>query len=245
MNRRVVDVAPGVLRIEQRVRVRGRAVGTDVSGPACICARVQLARGSVSYLGSPVRVSAPGVFLVLLPPFAIVQATLARCDASTTAVALRPPARVALPRQPILVPWDEARPLPGTDEALEAIWQTGGGVAIGRAASPHAIAAHGKDIIDGEYATPIAMSTIAARLGTSPSAFARVFRGAYGIPPVRYRHQVRIVDALLRLADGDAPIDVGQDVGFGDLSRFYKIFRRVACAPPGMYRGAQSRNAKT
>lgn len=49
----------------------------------------------------------------------------------------------------------------------------------------------------------------------------------------------------MRLADGAVPVDVFQDVGFDDLSRFYKIFRRVACAAPGSYRPIQSKNAKT
>jgi AraC-like DNA-binding protein len=65
------------------------------------------------------------------------------------------------------------------------------------------------------------------------------------MPPVRYRHHVRIMDALMQFAEGAAPAQVFQDVGFDDLSRFYKIFRKVTCAPPGSYRPARSRIAKT
>jgi AraC-like DNA-binding protein len=79
----------------------------------------------------------------------------------------------------------------------------------------------------------------------SPGVLSRAFKDDYGVPPVRYRHQVRIVDALTRLASGDAPADVFQDVGFNDLSRFYKVFRKLACATPGAYRSGRSRNAKT
>jgi AraC-like DNA-binding protein len=53
------------------------------------------------------------------------------------------------------------------------------------------------------------------------------------------------MDALVQFAEGAAPAQVFQDVGFDDLSRFYKIFRKVTCAPPGAYRPARSRNAKT
>jgi methylphosphotriester-DNA--protein-cysteine methyltransferase len=65
------------------------------------------------------------------------------------------------------------------------------------------------------------------------------------MPPVRYRHHVRVMDALMQFAEGAAPAQVFQDVGFDDLSRFYKIFRKVACAPPGPYRPPTSRIAKT
>ena len=62
---------------------------------------------------------------------------------------------------------------------------------------------------------------------------------------MKYRHHVRIMDALLRLASGTAPVDASFDAGFEDLSRFYKIFRKVACGAPGSYRAGSSRNAKT
>jgi AraC-like DNA-binding protein len=107
------------------------------------------------------------------------------------------------------------------------------------------LAASGKAVIDREYGSSLEIGRIAARLRTSPAVFSRAFREAYGMPPVRYRHHVRIMDALTRFAEGAVPADVFQDVGFDDLSRFYKIFRKVTCAAPGVYRPGRSRNAKT
>jgi AraC-like DNA-binding protein len=107
------------------------------------------------------------------------------------------------------------------------------------------LATNGKAIIDREYATSLEIGRLAARLQTSPAVLSRVFREAYGMPPVRYRHHVRIMDALIQFAEGAVPADVFQEVGFDDLSRFYKIFRKVACAAPGSYRAVRSRNAKT
>lgn len=49
----------------------------------------------------------------------------------------------------------------------------------------------------------------------------------------------------MQFAEGALPAAVFQNVGFDDLSRFYKIFRKVSCAPPGAYRPARSRTAKT
>ena len=84
-----------------------------------------------------------------------------------------------------------------------------------------------------------------ALAGSAPTAHSAILARAYGIPPVRYRHHVRVMDALMRFADGALPADVSQDVGFEDLSRFYKVFRRITCAPPGSYRPRRSRIAKT
>lgn len=106
---------------------------------------------------------------------------------------------------------------------------------VGRAPDPCAFARTTKAILDAEYGTAIAIGRIAERVQAAPATLSRIFKRTYGMPPVRYRHHVRIMDAMMRFAEGAVPVDVFQDVGFDDLSRFYKIFRKVACAAPGSY----------
>jgi AraC-like DNA-binding protein len=244
MARRIVQVEPGLLRIEQRLRISGIEVGTDVSGPACIYAVVQVRRGTVVYQHGGARVRAPRCFALFLPPFAVVQASLERCDVTSVAVAFRPIASDELPRQAVL--WTEAAPAPRSRiDALERSRTTATQTNIGRDCEPPALAANAKAIIDRHYTAPLEIGRVAARLHVSPAVLSRTFRRSYGMPPVRYRHHVRVMDALMQFADGAAPAQVFQDVGFDDLSRFYKIFRQLTCAPPGSYRPVKSRIAKT
>lgn len=245
MNRRVVQIEQGVLRIDQQVRIPRREIGTDVSGPACMYAHAQVARGTVAYLRGGTRILAPTCFEVFLPPFTLVQVSLERCEVTSTALAFRQLLSHKLPSQPILLPATAGRPPRSKDDVLRRLHAAEETVGVGRAHDPAPLARDAKAILDAEYATPLEIARIAERLHASPAVLSRVFRRAYGMPPVRYRHQVRIMDALIRLADGALPAEVFQDVGFDDLSRFYKIFRKVACAAPGSYRPTRSRNAKT
>jgi hypothetical protein len=103
VGRRIVEVASGLLRIEQRLRIPGVEIGTDVSGPACIYAVVQVRRGVVVYQHGTSRVRAPGRFGLFLPPFGIVQASLERCDVTSDAVGFRPLASDDLPRHAVLL----------------------------------------------------------------------------------------------------------------------------------------------
>lgn len=243
MNRRIIRVASGVLQIHQRIRVARREVGTDVSGPACIYAQIRVTRGTLAYLTGDSDLTVAHSCELFLPPFAIVQAALEHCDVTTLAVAFRPKGKG--PERPVLLPASSKPMVRSEVEVLERL-QTSRHIAyVGRAPEPVPLAANAKAIIDGEYAAPLVIADIAARLKTSPALLSRVFKATYGVPPVQYRHHVRILDALIRLADGAAPIDVFQDVGFDDLSRFYKVFRKVACDPPGSYRPSKSRSAKT
>jgi AraC-like DNA-binding protein len=244
MGRRIVQVEPGLLRIEQRLRIPGLEIGTDVSGPACIYAVVQVRRGTVAYQHGGSRVRAPRRFALFLPPFGIVQASLERCDVTSVAVAFRPLPSDELPRHAVLLAGGGPAPCSRTD-VLERIRTVATRTNIGRDRDPAPLAANAKTIIDREYGAPLEIGRIAARLHVSPAVLSRTFRHTYGMPPVRYRHHVRVMDALMQFAEGAAPAQVFQDVGFDDLSRFYKIFRQLTCAPPGSYRPVKSRIAKT
>lgn len=247
MARRVVLVEPGLLRIDQRLRVPGVEIGTDVSGPACIFAVVEVRRGSVTYRHGNSEIRAPRRFALFLPPFAIVQASLARCDVSSVAVAFRPPTSDDLPREAVLYQDREGAPDSRLEtlDRLRVMARVVSVTTIGRAPSPAPLAENAKSIMDREYRTPLAIGHVATRLGVAPAVLSRAFRRTYGLPPVRYRHHVRVMDALLQFAEGAAPAQVFQEVGFDDLSRFYKVFRQVSCAPPGSYRHARSKIAKT
>jgi AraC-like DNA-binding protein len=241
---RIVQVEPGLLRIEQRLRIQGVEVGTDVSGPACIYAVVQVRRGTVAYQHGDSCIRAPRCFSLFLPPFQIVQASLERCDVTSVAVAFRPQASDELPRQALLLAEGGPAP-PSRTDAIERTRTAATPTNIGRDRDPARLAAYAKAIIDREYGAPLEIGRIAARLHASPAVLSRTFRHTYGMPPVRYRHHVRVMDALLQFAEGAAPLQVFQDVGFDDLSRFYKIFRKITCAPPGSYRPIKSKIAKT
>ena len=243
MSRRIVRVDDGILRIEQRIRIRTRDIGTDVSGPACIYAQIAVTRGAVAYLRGDTRVSVPGRCELFLPPFAVVQALLEHCEVTTVAIAFRAPDD--LRQEPVLLPVRRHVSVRSPEDIFERLSVAANLTSIGRAPNPAPLASRTKAIIDAEYATPLEIGRIAARLGASPAVLSRTFKESFGMPPVRYRHHVRIMDALMQLADGGTPADVFQDVGFDDLSRFYKIFRKVACMAPGSYRPARSKTAKT
>jgi methylphosphotriester-DNA--protein-cysteine methyltransferase len=189
-------------------------------------------------------VGAPSHFALFLPPSAVVQAALERCDVTSVAVAFRPLPSDEVPGHAALLAGRHPAPRSRLD-VLERLRAAAAWIRIDRSPDPAPLAAAAKGILDREYGGPIMIGGIAARLHTPPAILSRAFRRAYGMTPVAYRHHVRVMDALMRFADGAAPAQVFQDAGFDDLGRFYKIFRRVTCAAPGSYRPARSRNAKT
>jgi AraC-like DNA-binding protein len=90
-----------------------------------------------------------------------------------------------------------------------------------------------KRLIDENYQIYPSIARIAARLNVSHEHLSRQFKHDFGMSPSAYLREIRVSDATFRLAQGEEIINVSHDVGYNDLSRFYKQFRKTTNASPG------------
>jgi len=94
-----------------------------------------------------------------------------------------------------------------------------------------------RERIDGEYADPPALTTIAASVGRDVSHVATTFRNAYGLTIGDYVRDVRIWRLRRLVEDAAIPLaEVAQLGGFADQSHFGRLFRRRFGMTPGEYR---------
>jgi AraC-like DNA-binding protein len=81
----------------------------------------------------------------------------------------------------------------------------------------------------------------AVRVGASRRTIARRFRAETGMSFAAWRQQLRLVEALSRLAAGEPVIVVAQDLGYDSPSAFAAMFRRsLGCAPSRYFEPAIS-----
>ena len=102
---------------------------------------------------------------------------------------------------------------------------------------PHLRAA--RDLIDRDYAQPLALDALAARAGCSRYHFLRSFRAAYGQTPGAYLTRRRIERAkdLLRSANLTVT-EICFMVGFASLGSFSARFTELVGQSPTAYREA-------
>jgi AraC-like DNA-binding protein len=245
-NRDIAWIEPRMLRVRQRVEVRGREPGADATGPYWVFAVVHVHRGALRYVHGREERAPPGRrFAVFMPPWSVVRAAPATCVVSTEAIASDAPFPDGAPTRAVAWPWPAGAPPRGIEEIARAVRGGGPFVEVSREVDPPESARRVKALLDEAYCRPVTIARLAARMGRSPSAMSRDFKRAYGMPPVEYRHRLRVMDAIFRLAAGGEILSVLHDVGFGDTSRMYTHFRTLLCAPPGTYSARRSRNAKT
>jgi transcriptional regulator GlxA family with amidase domain len=94
-----------------------------------------------------------------------------------------------------------------------------------------------RDAIDGNYAEPLDVPTLARIAHVSEAHFIRTFRATFGETPNRYLQRRRVERAMWLLRTTDRSVtDICMDVGFASLGSFSRVFREIVGEPPSAYR---------
>ena len=94
-------------------------------------------------------------------------------------------------------------------------------------------------LIQQRYWDRLSLSALARQVGMSKYRLSHRFRDVAGVTFRDYLLKVRLERAKVLLAAGHLSItQVAQDVGFGDLARFDKVFKRYTGSTPSAYRSS-------
>ena len=93
------------------------------------------------------------------------------------------------------------------------------------------------EFIEANLAETVRLAQLADLVALSPYHFARAFKVSFGVPPLRYHLERRILRAKeLLLAPGSTVTAVALAVGFAETGSFSAAFRRVSGVTPSRYR---------
>jgi len=85
---------------------------------------------------------------------------------------------------------------------------------------------------------------LADRIGASTRTLRRLFQEEVGMSFAAWRQQVRLMEALARLAEGQAIARVSRELGYAAPSAFVAMFRRaMGCSPSRFAKGLPVRGA--
>lgn len=93
-----------------------------------------------------------------------------------------------------------------------------------------------RKLIASNYRSDLSIRDVAHQLHVSHAHLARQFKRDFGMTPLNYLHRLRVNEAMGKLSKGEAPLEVGYEVGFNDTSRFYSDFRKATGTSPGKCR---------
>lgn len=141
-----------------------------------------------------------------------------------------------LPNHPFIFETDYRGEFTSIDQAFDVLRNARNRQTIEVCTNPSRVSRSAKQMIDDNYLAYPSIARIAAKLKVSHEHLSRQFKKDFGLTPTAYLHKLRVAEATFRLARGEEIVDISLDVGYNDLSRFYKQFRKATHSSPGVCR---------
>lgn len=234
--------ADGSYAFEDALAVRGRVSLTIITATAWLLELFELRRGAVYFMRGQERIALRSKRMaVFYPRFSMCEPCFE--DASGRVFGLAGTKPIDCPAYPILFEIDL---LPKSARLIDAraILRSARGVqSVELNPRASALSRKAKRLIDERYLGACAVGEIAERLGVSHAHLARQFKRDFAMSPRDYLHRLRLADAPRRLAKEEGIARVAHDVGYNDLSRFYRQFRkRMGSSPAACARILKRRN---
>jgi AraC-like DNA-binding protein len=209
--------------------IEGTGASPFVIGRAWMIEFVELTDGSMAFVSDDREIVPKAArFAIFYAPFSIVNLSIDNPRGKVEGLGSIdvPP---DLPDTPMLFDSSNTDP----DELESLIRSARAGIPIPQNSKSSLTSLRTKRIIDQKYTDDFAIAEVAANVGVSHEHLTRQFRKDFAMAPLEYLHKLRMADANFKLSDGSEIIDVSADVGYNDLGRFYKQFRKAFSTTPG------------
>ena len=233
--RKTSFLADGAYLFEDELEVHGVLAAKVITCTAWLLELYELKAGDVFFISGTREVRATTkCFGVLYPPFTISQPSVENAKGRLVGVAATESLPTGFTEVPTMFETMCTELPTGVAHALEIVRLGENHQSVELNPKPSLLSVKAKRLIDENYLSYPSISRIAQRLGVTHEHLSRQFKRDFEISPSAYLHQLRLADAPLRLARGEEIINVSQDVGYNDLSRFYKQFRKSTKTSPGV-----------
>ena len=226
----------GGFLITGRLDIPGEGSGDFVFGRGWLLEVVELTGGDYYFIsdGREIRPRSKR-FGVFYPSFTFVRAVARNVRGYNRGVGSEN-APSQLPDEPFIFETDHDKDFTSIRQDIDVLEHSTERQPITVNTAPSAISLRTKRLIDENYLVYPSIGRIAARLKVSHEHLSRQFKKDYGVSPSTYLHNLRVADATYRLSLGEEIIDISMDVGYNDLSRFYKQFRKATQTSPAVCR---------
>lgn len=229
-------LADGGYAIADRLEIDGEGSSYFVFGRGWLLEIVEIESGEYSFFSDGREVRAAGSrFGVFYPAFTLTRPFVK--DTRGTVVGVGSTEWLdGLPRTPFIFRTEFRGEFDSAEQAIGILAQARARHSIEVNTSPSLLSIKAKRLIDENYSVYPSIARIAARLNVSPAHLSRQFKRDFGLTPSGYLHQLRVADATHRLSTGEEIVDISHEVGYNDLSRFYKQFRKSTRTSPAACR---------
>ena len=222
----------GSYTIEDRVAIDGEGISPFVFCRGWLLEIVEIRSGEFCFYRDSEKIKPTGRrFGAFYPPFSFVRSYVKNMRGKVRGVG-QVGHLPGLPGSPVMFDTKHRGSFTSAAQALEVLSAARNVRSIIVNSSPSLLSIRAKRLIDDNYLIFPSIARIADRLKVSHAHLSRQFKRDFEMSPSEYLHHLRVAEATFRLSIGEEIIDISEDVGYNDLSRFYKQFRKKTRTSP-------------
>ena len=229
-------LSDGSYVIDDVVSIESSGTAPFVFGRGWLLEILHIETGEFCFYRDSVKIS-PGAkqFGVFYPPFTFVRSYIKDLKGTVRGIGHTEPLS-GLPTSPVLFDTGFDGRFTAVTQAIDVMAAAENVQPIEPNSNPSLLSIRVKRVIDESYLDDVSIAGIAHQLNVSHAHVSRQFKKDFEMTPSQYLHQLRVAEATFRLSLGEPIIDISQDVGYNDLSRFYKQFRGKTRTSPAACR---------
>jgi AraC-like DNA-binding protein len=225
----------GAYIFQDELKIAGELSAVVITCTAWLLEIYQRQAGSISFLtGGNEVLPETKCFGVFYPPFSMAKPCFRDVEAHLIGVASSKSVPDKFVSAPLVFDITRLQTPTGVSKVIEILQSGKNAKTVAVNPRPSLLSIRAKRLIDENYLVYPSIGRIADRLGVRHEHLSREFKRDFEMSPSNYLRQLRVADAPLKLAMGEEIISVSQDVGYNDLSRFYKQFRQTTDTSPGV-----------
>jgi AraC-like DNA-binding protein len=226
-------LADGAYAIGGEISIPGEGTAPFVVGAGWLLEIIELASGEYFFFSDGKKVPLESKrFGIFYSPFSLVKVSVKDMKGKFTGIGGFTSIPPGFPNEARIFQTNFAKEFTGAGQALEILNSATAHTPIAINTKPSLLSLKAKRLIDENYQVYPRIARIAARLKVSPEHLSRQFKRDYELNPSAYLHQVRLAEATFKLSIGEEIAAISHDVGYNDLSRFYKQFRKATKTSP-------------
>ncbi|HVE58547.1 MAG TPA: AraC family transcriptional regulator [Pyrinomonadaceae bacterium] len=232
--RKTENLPDGLYYFEDELEIESVLKANVITCAGWLLELLKLDAGEVSFFSETEEIRPHFTQLAIFyPPFTITRPCFKRVKARLKGIAGISGLPAEFSKKPFVFETDFAKTPKNAAQIVEILNSSRNARFVDANPKASLLSLKAKKLIDENYQIFPSIARIAARLKVSHEHLTRQFKKDFGLSPNAYLHQLRIADATFRLSQGEPIIDVSGDVGYNDLSRFYKQFRKSTTKSPG------------